>query len=353
MKFTRIFILKTLTNREKFSDNQNPFEVLKELIVSHPNIDFTISLILSIILLFTNINEDMNYVYSNCINVYFINALNLTILMFYFILEYLDVITYTEASKNINTNNNSNQENDANNTSTQIYTTSIPFQSVNPMYLFSLGYPSKIKLPDIVNENYHLFKASLHLLKIIFSISSYFLALLFCVLYSDHKLKIDKNKNLQIHLFTLDFYDFYSGFRLCYFLVKLFINILLLPVYLSAVILAIIEDRFNHKLNNLVNTKHYAGRTSIKNVTNGRASELEEYCSICLNPFQLEELVSTLPCSRRHTFHTICLEKWFLTTVTCPLCRSDFQTSVDFIINPNSNREMRPFDLEQSLLQQQ
>jgi hypothetical protein len=350
MKFTRIFILKALTTRDKISDNQNPFEVLKELIICHPNIDFTISLLLSIILFLTNFNYDIKYVYSNSINIYLINTLNFTILMFYFILEYIDVITYTGTTKNTNIGNNLNDASNSNNISSQVYTSSIPFQSINPIYIFSFGYPNKIKIPDVLHQNYHLFKASLYLLKIIFSIFTYFLALLFCVLYSEHKTKLDKNINSQLHLFALDFYDFYSGFRLCYFLIKLLTNIFLVPVYLSAIILAIVEDRFNYKLNNLVNTKHYAGRTSIKNITSGRASDLEEYCSICLNPFQLEELVSTLPCSRRHTFHTSCLEKWFLTTVTCPLCRSDFQTSVDFIINPN-HREVRPFDLEQNLLQ--
>jgi hypothetical protein len=359
MKFTRFFILKALTNREETSNPNNPFEVFKEVIISHPNIDFTLTLILSLLMLITKYNDDINYLYSNSINIYILTTINVVTLLYYFALEYLDHITHTTPGKNLLSIGSNNVRNSVPNVeniqeSQSNSTMRIPFQIINPFNLFSLGNPKKIQLPMIIYRNWHLFKTILHLFKIISTILTYFISFIFCMIYSEHKFRIDKEKYLLLHLLLLDFYEFYSGFRVCYFLIKILINIFLMPIYISAIILGYIEDRFNEKLNKLVNTKFYSGRSSIKN-PNGRVSEMEEYCSICLNSFQLQEMVSTLPCSRRHTFHTVCLEKWFLTTVTCPLCRSDFHTSMDFLVNGgvvrnNSQDNNRPFELQQNLL---
>lgn len=358
MKFTRFFILKALTNREETSNQNNPFEAFKEVIISHPNIDFTLTLILSILMLITKYNDDINYTYSNSINIYILTTINAVILLYYFALEYLDQITHNIPGKvllSAGSNGVRNSvQNIENNQEAQPSTIKIPFKILNPFNLFSIGNRKKIQLPMIIYKNWHLFKTVLHLFKIISTIFTYFISFIFCLIYSEHKYRIDKEKYLLIHLLLIDFYEFYSGFRVCYFLIKILINIFLMPIYISAIVLGYIEDKFNVKLNNLVNTKFYTGRSSIKN-PNGRVSEMEEYCSICLNSFQLQELVSTLPCSRRHTFHTICLEKWFLTTVTCPLCRSDFHTSMDFLINggvvrDNNPENNRPFELQQNLL---
>lgn len=43
----------------------------------------------------------------------------------------------------------------------------------------------------------------------------------------------------------------------------------------------------------------------------------EEKCSICYDQF--DGTLTTLPCS--HCFHRSCIEKWFYTSATCPLCR--------------------------------
>lgn len=43
-------------------------------------------------------------------------------------------------------------------------------------------------------------------------------------------------------------------------------------------------------------------------------------CSICLEPFELGEVVKNLKCS--HIYHVNCVEKWFKKNETCPLCRT-------------------------------
>ena len=64
-----------------------------------------------------------------------------------------------------------------------------------------------------------------------------FLSLIFCMIYSGQKLQMNKEKYFLMHLLILDFYQFYSGFRVCYFLVKIMINALLIPIYVSSVFL--------------------------------------------------------------------------------------------------------------------
>jgi len=44
-------------------------------------------------------------------------------------------------------------------------------------------------------------------------------------------------------------------------------------------------------------------------------------CSICLNNYKKEELVSVLNCN--HKFHTECIKKWFDNKTNCPYCRKD------------------------------
>jgi hypothetical protein len=244
---------------------------------------------------------------------------------------------------NLNENNNENFEDNTN--------LHIQFNKLK-IYVLSflkLSNDENYKLPSFIYDNYHLFKSFLHLLKIIVSCLTYFLSLTFCFIFTNHKNKLERDKYYLLHLLILDFYEFYSGFRVCYFLIKILINIYLLPVYISSIILGFVEDKFNIKLNKIINTKYYSGRSSVISQGKGRAAEMEEYCSICLNSFQLDDVISTLPCSRRHTFHTLCLEKWFITTVSCPLCRSDFQNSIDLHINSDSIRD-RPFEMQQNLL---
>ena len=47
-------------------------------------------------------------------------------------------------------------------------------------------------------------------------------------------------------------------------------------------------------------------------------------CSICFEPMEPETLLRTTPCS--HTFHAVCLNRWFATAGSarlCPLCKQD------------------------------
>jgi hypothetical protein len=367
MQFTRMFLLKSMISRVKPSqihvNNQDPVLVIKEIIVSHPHIDLVITLILSLLVLCTRYNDDVNFFYSNSLNIYFVTLVTAILLIQYLFFDYLDELKNIQNGRTfiINSNRNSSENINPNltdnNSNNQINT------HENNRNFFRLLYFKKIysifdnlafgnfKLPIIFFNNWHTFKSLIQIIKILITLSSFGLSLIFCLFYSDQKMRMDREKYFYIHLLIVDFFEFYSGFRVCYFLIKIVINMLLLPVYLSCFILGVIEDSFNERLNKLINTKVYSGRSSIKPPPNGRTSELEEYCSICLNTFQLEELVSTLPCSRRHTFHTNCLQQWFVNSVKCPLCRSDFHNSIELLVNSRrENVEMQPIELNERLL---
>lgn len=44
-------------------------------------------------------------------------------------------------------------------------------------------------------------------------------------------------------------------------------------------------------------------------------------CSICLTSFSRGEMLISLPCDNRHSFHADCIRKWLLKTNACPLCQ--------------------------------
>ncbi|KAF8047855.1 hypothetical protein N665_2799s0003 [Sinapis alba] len=51
---------------------------------------------------------------------------------------------------------------------------------------------------------------------------------------------------------------------------------------------------------------------------------LEEECSVCLSEFEEEDQCRLLPkCG--HAFHVDCIDTWFRSTSTCPLCRAPVQ----------------------------
>jgi hypothetical protein len=299
MKFTRFFILKVLTHKHiSVNPNEANFiEVFKEIVINHPYIDMMLSLLLSTILILTNYTHNV-IVYSESVNYYLIVKMNIATLVYYLFSEHLD---------GLDINDNS--------------------------------------IPKLFITFYHTFKGCIYFIKNILCITSYLLSIVFCYIYGYQKLLINRDELPSHHILILEFYNFYCAFRFCYFLIKIVMNICLIPLYMASILLGISEDNFNIKLNNVVNTQQYAGRSSIR--SQGRLSEIDESCSICLISFNLDDYTSTLPCSRRHKFHTKCLEKWFLTTVSCPLCRSDFQSNID-LINNNENRVF--IDLNQRLL---
>lgn len=59
-----------------------------------------------------------------------------------------------------------------------------------------------------------------------------------------------------------------------------------------------------------------------KNVANGVIIEAE--CSICLGLFEDEEKVKVLP-ECKHAYHAECVDKWFSTQSSCPLCRASLR----------------------------
>ncbi|KAH7298318.1 hypothetical protein KP509_25G037000 [Ceratopteris richardii] len=44
-------------------------------------------------------------------------------------------------------------------------------------------------------------------------------------------------------------------------------------------------------------------------------------CTVCLTPFNENEYLKVLP-PCLHAFHPICIDPWFKTSSTCPICRS-------------------------------
>lgn len=44
-------------------------------------------------------------------------------------------------------------------------------------------------------------------------------------------------------------------------------------------------------------------------------------CSICLAEFDLGELVMSLPCDKKHAFHSHCITTWLKRQNSCPLCQ--------------------------------
>eukprot|EP01064_Diplonema_japonicum_P014505 TRINITY_DN2217_c1_g1_i1.p1 TRINITY_DN2217_c1_g1~~TRINITY_DN2217_c1_g1_i1.p1 ORF type:complete len:176 (+),score=14.45 TRINITY_DN2217_c1_g1_i1:60-587(+) len=51
-------------------------------------------------------------------------------------------------------------------------------------------------------------------------------------------------------------------------------------------------------------------------------------CTICVGPLACQDkhkvcFVRTLPCL--HTYHQVCIDKWLISSQTCPTCRSDIR----------------------------
>ena len=59
-------------------------------------------------------------------------------------------------------------------------------------------------------------------------------------------------------------------------------------------------------------------------------------CCICMVEYQVEDMVTPLPCDKRHFFHSECIERWSLTQNDCPLCKKPFD--VDSLAESIKNR---------------
>lgn len=268
---------------EERHHNNNPqekefFQLFKDVVINQPNIDLSICILLSIIIIiFQPFDNEIETFFS--LNFYFYLKITISVIIYYIFLEFLERVKFR------------------------------------------------------TNNLWHTIKSTIRLFKILLYTTTYFLGMIYALTFSSQESFIDRQKSNSFHLLSLQFYAFYSLFRVGYFFIKVFCNILLCNVYFSSIILSIIEDEFNKKLNKFVDTHPYNFKKSI--TVDG------EYCSICLGVFNLHELVSVLPCSRRHSFHTLCLEKWFRSTLTCPLCRTDFNNSR--MNNINNYQELNDF----------
>ncbi|KAI3465813.1 hypothetical protein Pfo_022476 [Paulownia fortunei] len=57
--------------------------------------------------------------------------------------------------------------------------------------------------------------------------------------------------------------------------------------------------------------------------TNGASNEMGSMeCSVCLSILEDGEMARTLP-NCKHTFHADCIDKWFGSNSTCPICRTE------------------------------
>ena len=55
-----------------------------------------------------------------------------------------------------------------------------------------------------------------------------------------------------------------------------------------------------------------------------KVDEVSE-CSICLNTFEDEDLITPLSCDIRHYFHHACIKEWMVKKNECPLCKDPIQ----------------------------
>ena len=108
---------------------------------------------------------------------------------------------------------------------------------------------------------------------------------------------------------------------------------------MGSLYLGYFEDKINEKLNELINTRIYTDKSCLvsrNSINKFNKEEIFNTCSICLENFIKGDVISTLPCSKRHTFHSYCLEEWFHSNILCPLCRYDFSREFQMLI-PNQN----------------
>lgn len=54
--------------------------------------------------------------------------------------------------------------------------------------------------------------------------------------------------------------------------------------------------------------------TNVREVTNTE-------CSICLGTFDMGEMLISLPCDKKHSFHASCIRQWLQRQNSCPLCQ--------------------------------
>jgi len=61
----------------------------------------------------------------------------------------------------------------------------------------------------------------------------------------------------------------------------------------------------------------------------GKISEEDAMCTICLAPYAVEDKIRKLPC--KHHFHMVCVDEWFGIDDVCPLCKRPVNPLYDVI----------------------
>ena len=197
----------------------------------------------------------------------------------------------------------------------------------------------KLSLYLIIIKYPHTLSSIIHFIKFILFIFSYGLSFVFWILFVPHKMQLKQYSFNVINIFIGECLSLYCLFRLCYFLIKFVFSSFFCPLYLSSLYLGYYEDKINESLNELINTRIYIDENSLisrDSINKYQKDEILTSCAICLENFFKGDVISTLPCSKRHTFHSYCLEEWFNSNILCPLCRYDFSKEFGMLF-PDSN----------------
>ena len=199
---------------------------------------------------------------------------------------------------------------------------------------------SKFSLYKVIIKYPHTLCSTIHFIKFLLFMFSFGFSFFFWVLYVPNKMQLNKYSFNVINIFIGECFSLYCLFRLCYFLLKFIVSFIISPIYFSSLYLGYYEDKMNEKLNELINTRIYIDENSLisrDSFNKFKKDEILTSCSICLENYIKGDVISTLPCSKRHTFHSYCLEEWFFSNILCPLCRYDFSKEFGMLFAENNN----------------
>ena len=208
--------------------------------------------------------------------------------------------------------------------------------------LYDIDNQKKLSLYLIIIKYPHTLGSIIHLIKLLLFIFIFCLSFVFWILYIPYKMQLNKYSFNVINIFIGECLSLYCLFRLCYFFTKFNATFICSPVYFSCLYLGYYEDKINEKLNELINTRIYTDESCLvsrDSINKFKKDEILTSCSICLENYVKGDVISTLPCSKRHTFHSYCLEEWFLSNILCPLCRYDFSKEFGMLFPDNNNQD--------------
>jgi len=85
-----------------------------------------------------------------------------------------------------------------------------------------------------------------------------------------------------------------------------------------------LEERIGNVKHNL--DTHQINKNKIIKYDKDNKDIQESKCSICLLNYEKNDELRLLLCT--HTFHKECIDNWFKTSSTCPICRTDLKEKV-------------------------